>query len=542
MDWMQNKRLMLVLVIAVWAIIFLPSLGEIEFRGEEITRVMPGKNMLDNGDWMVPRISGEPYYNKPPGINWLVALSFMITGQQNEWAARLPSALSALMFVSLLMTYPAKWLKLHERVIACLIFMTSITMIEKGRMIELEGVVTSMTGIALFYWLAESSNNRNKWLLWLPIGIFVGFGVLVKGPFVPFFFYTAITPVLFYKRRFFKEMFSIQHIVAFAIMSGILAAWYLAAGETTETTEMSGQMWGQLIMRFKPGNVKFGYWAHEVIDAGIINFLPWTLLLPILWNKNAVNKFEGERLIIFKGGRIGLILGFVLMNMMPMTESRYCIPLFCITSILLGMAAMNLIEPTKPDVTVRKILMSVLGLAATASVVLLILVRIAPHLWLTPHTIFASVMCILIFTAALYFRNLIINTPTVCVGLSLVMVTFVMLYQAFGIPALVYQNGRYRPAAAAVNSLVPETEKIYLYHPDKQTFCFYMREPLIYILEGEEIGEEVKYLVVNNDPKNPNRTLNKLMESKDFSSRNPKTIYEFPEKVPGDFVLVELAK
>ena len=540
MDWMQNKRLMLVLVIAVWAVIFLPCLGEIEFRGEEITRVMPGKNMLENGDWMVPRISGEPYYNKPPGINWLVALSFVTTGQQSEWAARLPSAISVLMFVSLMMLYPAKWFKLHERVIACLIFMTSITMIEKGRMIELEGVVTSMTGIAVFYWLAESSNNRNKWLLWLPLGIFIGFGVLVKGPFIPFFFYTAIVPVLFFQKRFFKELFSIQHIIAFAIMSWILAAWYLAAGETTSNSDMSGQMWGQLIMRFKPSNVKFGYWFREVIDAGIVNFLPWTLVLPILWNKKAVNPFEGERRIIYKGLSAGLVLGFVLMNMMPMTESRYCIPLFCAASILLGMAAMNLIEPTQPDITVRNILISVLGFAAAASVVLLVLFRISPFLSLDTQAIFVCVMCILIFTVAYHFRNLINNTPTVCVGLSLVMVTFILLYQAFGIPAIVYQNGRYRPAADAVNKLVPETENIYLYNPDKQTFCFYMREPLVYLLEGDKIGEEVKYIVVNNDPKNPERTMSKLMESKEFADRNPKVVYEFPEKVPGDFVLVEL--
>ena len=249
MDWIHNRRLIFLLVVVIWAIIYLPSLGVIEFRGEEGRRVIPGENMLENGDWMVPRISGEPYYNKPPGINWLVALSFVVTGQHNEWAARLPSAISVLMFVSLLMQYPANWLKLHERLIASLIFMTSITMIEKGRMIELEGVVTSLTGLVIFYWLAESSNDRNKWLLWLPLGLVLGFGVIVKGPFIPFFFYTAIVPVLIYKKRF-KDLFSIQHIVAFAIMAGMLAVWYFAAGKTTSSEAMGDQMWGQLIMRF----------------------------------------------------------------------------------------------------------------------------------------------------------------------------------------------------------------------------------------------------------------------------------------------------
>ena len=52
--------------------------------------------MLETGNWLVPQVGGETYFRKPPLINWLVAASFKIFGQQNEWTARMPSVISVL--------------------------------------------------------------------------------------------------------------------------------------------------------------------------------------------------------------------------------------------------------------------------------------------------------------------------------------------------------------------------------------------------------------------------------------------------------------
>ena len=98
------------------------------------------------------------------------------------------------------------------------------------------------------------------------------------------------------------------------------------------------------------------------------------------------------------------------MNMLPMTESRYSIPFFCLASILLGMAAMNLTEPTKPDVVVRNILVWVYGLGTAAAVGLLITMTVTRQIEITPEIIFRVVMCIVIFTVVLEFRRHIINT------------------------------------------------------------------------------------------------------------------------------------
>src|SRR5438874_2567703 len=84
------------LVAVCWAAIYLPALGSLEIKGEEGRRILPAITMLETGNWLVPHVGSEPYYRKPPLVNWLVAFSFCITGHRNEWTARLPSVLAVL--------------------------------------------------------------------------------------------------------------------------------------------------------------------------------------------------------------------------------------------------------------------------------------------------------------------------------------------------------------------------------------------------------------------------------------------------------------
>src|ERR1044072_8286895 len=79
------------LVIACWAAIYLPGLGSWEIKGEEGRRILPAVTMLETGNFLVPQVGGEPYFRKPPLVNWLGAGSFKTTSIRNEWTARVPS-------------------------------------------------------------------------------------------------------------------------------------------------------------------------------------------------------------------------------------------------------------------------------------------------------------------------------------------------------------------------------------------------------------------------------------------------------------------
>src|SRR6266403_3744780 len=94
---MISRAQSLAVVLLIWAAIYLPALGSLAVKGEEGRRILPAISMLESGNYLVPQVGGEAYFRKPPLINWLVAASFKIFGQQNEWTARMPSLIAVLL-------------------------------------------------------------------------------------------------------------------------------------------------------------------------------------------------------------------------------------------------------------------------------------------------------------------------------------------------------------------------------------------------------------------------------------------------------------
>ena len=56
-----------------------------------IRRATPAREMLATGDFLLPRLYGDPYLNKPPVFFWVIAGLGSLIGEVNVHAARLPS-------------------------------------------------------------------------------------------------------------------------------------------------------------------------------------------------------------------------------------------------------------------------------------------------------------------------------------------------------------------------------------------------------------------------------------------------------------------
>src|SRR6266571_1133159 len=191
----------ILLVLAVWAAIYLPALGSLAIKGEEGRRILPAVRMLETGDYMVPQVGSEPYLRKPPLINWLVAASFKIFGHRNEWTARLPSALSVLAVAIAFITVARASLGASGSTIAALICLTNFGMIEKGRLIEIEALYVSLSGLAIIFWLSFWTQKKSAWLIWVPASTFLGLGMLAKGPTLLVFFYGIALAILWQTRN-----------------------------------------------------------------------------------------------------------------------------------------------------------------------------------------------------------------------------------------------------------------------------------------------------------------------------------------------------
>ena len=90
--------------------LFLWQLGSARtFTGHECFVAQAAREMLATGDWLVPRIGGQPWLEKPPLPHWVVASLGELAGEVSEFTARLPSVLAGLAGVLILAGLAARW-------------------------------------------------------------------------------------------------------------------------------------------------------------------------------------------------------------------------------------------------------------------------------------------------------------------------------------------------------------------------------------------------------------------------------------------------
>jgi len=341
--WRLTRGRAWLLVALAWAALYLPALGSLEVQGNEAKRILPALHMLAGGSWITPQLAGVKYFNKPPLMYWMIAGSFVLTGSRGEWAARLPSVVAVLVFVSLLVLRGRAWLGVKGRMCAALIFMTVVSFIEKGRQSEIDAAFVCVTGCALWWWLSAwgavrgaccGECARARWRLWLPAAVIIGIGLLLKGPLLLVFVYVPLICVLAFERRL-RELFTWPHGVAVLVWAGMLLAWVIAC--TLENPHNAAQtVWREEMgSRFLPEDFSVVAWLGSVLKVPV-DFLPWFVFVPLLWWPSWTRSIAADEQRVFKAVRLALLICFVLVNSLPGTRPRYSMPLFAGASILLG--------------------------------------------------------------------------------------------------------------------------------------------------------------------------------------------------------------
>jgi 4-amino-4-deoxy-L-arabinose transferase-like glycosyltransferase len=330
---MKSRIQALVIVLLVWAVVYLPALGSLAIKGEEGRRILPAIQMLKTGDYVVPQVGSKAYFLKPPLVNWLVAMSFKFFGARNEWTARLPSAFAVLAVAIAFVTVARASLGPTGSMIAALIWLTNIGMIEKGRLIEIEGLYVSLCGLAIIFWLSFWTQKKSAWLIWVPASISLGLGMLAKGPTLLVFFYAIVLAVL-WKARSWRLLLHPAHFVALAIMLGIFASWAIPFASKT-TMHLAVHYWSmQFSERLKGTEFQFVNWTLNV-PRGLLYFLPWLVLFPFL----RFSKFrDHNQRQLAHALAWGTVLPFLIVNLVPGGVARYSMPYLVPASWLLAMS------------------------------------------------------------------------------------------------------------------------------------------------------------------------------------------------------------
>lgn len=152
------------------------------FDRDEPRYAQCSRQMLQSGDWVVPRLYDKIRAAKPPGIYWCQA-TFMKFMGDNALAARMPSVLGSLLTSVLLAMVVWRETDPRRAVWTVFIFATSALVIVSAKVCLTDSVLLLWTTIALvcMYLLWR---GRGGWPAVMGLGIATAFGGMIKGPFI----------------------------------------------------------------------------------------------------------------------------------------------------------------------------------------------------------------------------------------------------------------------------------------------------------------------------------------------------------------------
>ncbi|PMP94245.1 MAG: hypothetical protein C0169_06760 [Thermodesulfobacterium geofontis] len=299
---MKRKIIFATLILFFFGIIlYLPFIGEKEFQGEEGRRVLIALQMLENKEFLIPKLFDEPYFNKPPLLNLALAGVFFLTKNYSEFTARAFSSFCLILASILLVFVWQNILKkstketyepsLIEILLPGLIFLSLPEVIDKAIRAEIDGFYTMLITFALWSWfyLYEVKNKRTS--AFIISGIFLGLGILTKTFQALIFFYLALLPYFIFQKRI-RELLSVSHILGILTYLGVFSIWAISVASKIGIKPFITAWIYEYLSSAKAQEMSF--WQHfkAYTIFAFLGYSPWIWFLISYKNKNFLFHFK----------------------------------------------------------------------------------------------------------------------------------------------------------------------------------------------------------------------------------------------------------
>jgi 4-amino-4-deoxy-L-arabinose transferase-like glycosyltransferase len=267
--------------------VFLMSLGVRPVQMWDESRLaVNALEMALNGNLIVTHFDDSPdmWNTKPPLLVWMIALCMKIVGY-NEFALRLPSALSAMSTAIIIFIFASKYLKdIKISLVSGLVLITSYGFIgyHTGRSGDYDALlVLWITIYSLSYFIYLHSNEQKQQnFYWSIATVTIILAVLTKGiagilPLPGILLYTA------YQKKMGKLLFSSRFYISLILFSGVVLGYYLLREHYNPgyiTAVFNNEVGGRYLEVNENHSAPFGYYIHNLIK---YRFMPWIYVFPV---------------------------------------------------------------------------------------------------------------------------------------------------------------------------------------------------------------------------------------------------------------------
>ncbi len=253
---------------------FRPIIIPDETRYGEIPR-----EMIASGDWIVPRLNGLPYLEKPVLGYWINALSILSFGE-NAFAIRFPSALAAGLISLLLFFMVRRSGEDHPLgILVSIVFLTCLEVVGVGTFSVLDTLLSFfITGVMVTFFLSHIEEDLRRKRGYLSVaGIFCGLAFLTKGFVAVAVPVIAILPFMAWEKRL-KMLFRICWIPLLTAL--VVSLPWAVMIHIREPDFWHFFLWNEHIRRFMAANAQHSQSAFYFLGVLPGAALPWTFLSP----------------------------------------------------------------------------------------------------------------------------------------------------------------------------------------------------------------------------------------------------------------------
>jgi 4-amino-4-deoxy-L-arabinose transferase-like glycosyltransferase len=288
----------LLLLLSLATLFFLFGLGTLGLTDrDEGSNAEAAREMVESGDWVTPTLNGEPRFQKPVFIYWLMSAAYRLFGA-SEFTARLPSACFGVALVLLHYLFLSRARGPQVGLVGGLMLLLNVEMLAIGRLALTDSVMIFFTTMSLYaFWLGLHGRRHFFWLFYLGAAL----ATLTKGPVGPAVALLTVIPYLTLTRRWGQYWRSGFPLAGLALFLCVAAPWYavmLAIHGARYTTSAQADTVG----RFLHVIGGHGFSVLFYVPILLFGFFPWSGFLPAAlfqaaqqWR--AVRQDEGSTLI-----------------------------------------------------------------------------------------------------------------------------------------------------------------------------------------------------------------------------------------------------
>jgi 4-amino-4-deoxy-L-arabinose transferase-like glycosyltransferase len=297
-------------------LLYLLNLGGAGLLGPDEPRYASiGRAMARTGDWVTPRLNGQPWFEKPPLTYWLTGTGTLL-GLPDEWAARLPNAILSVAFLVFFYLWLAREFSPGIALTATAILATSTGWLAYS----FAGLTDLPMSVALAAAMMLATGTPKTRLDAILAGAFLGLSVLAKG-FVPV---VLFAPFFLLARR--RRL----GILAGSVL--IAAPWFILCYARNGAAFWDDFFWKQHVSRFFTPELEHvqPFWYYVPVLLG--GLFPWTPLFGLI----ARRKLYDDARIRFLA--LWIAYGFVFFSTAKNKLPGYLLPLMPAVAIVLAAA------------------------------------------------------------------------------------------------------------------------------------------------------------------------------------------------------------